>query len=75
MIATEPDSIKVEVIETTREELRRKLLIESMTAIQHAAGQWFACVWGDNCVTTQHLGDATIYGPFATEDEAAEYVA
>lgn len=39
MIATEPDSIKVEVIETTREELRRKLMIESMTAIQHAAAE------------------------------------
>ena len=38
-------------------------------------GQWFACVWGENCVTTQHLGDATIHGPFATEEEAAEYVA
>lgn len=39
---------------------------------EETKGQWFACVWGDNCVTTQHLGDATIHGPFATKDEAAE---
>lgn len=37
-------------------------------------GQWFACVWGDNCDTTQHLGDAAIHGPFDTAEEAAEYV-
>ena len=37
MIATEPDSINVEVTYTTSEELRRKLMIENMTAIQRAA--------------------------------------
>mgnify|MGYP007062849043 CR=1 FL=1 len=37
-----------------------------------AKGKWFACVWGDNCVTTQHLGDATIHGPYDTEVEAKE---
>ena len=37
--------------------------------------QWFACVWGDNCVTSQHLGDAAIHGPFATEEEAEQYLA
>jgi hypothetical protein len=36
--------------------------------------QWFACVWGHNCVTTQHLGDASIHGPFDTAAEAEDYV-
>jgi hypothetical protein len=35
-------------------------------------GMWFVTQWPDHCVTEQHLGDATIHGPFATEAEATE---
>ena len=34
------------------------------------AGKWFVLDWPDHCVTCSHLNDATIHGPYATEDEA-----
>ena len=31
---------------------------------------FFVCDWPEHCVTTQHLGDATIHGPYESESEA-----
>lgn len=40
-----------------------------------AAGKHFVLQWPDHCVTKQHLGDASIIGPFDSSVEAEEYVA
>ena len=34
--------------------------------------QWFVCVWPDQCVTMQHIGDAAIHGPYASREECEE---
>lgn len=31
---------------------------------------WYILDWPEHCVTSHHLGDATIHGPYATEEIA-----
>lgn len=38
--------------------------------VEGAANKWFVVQWPDHCTTEQHLGDAYISDPYATEDEA-----
>jgi hypothetical protein len=39
------------------------------TARDGIGSQWFTLTWGNHCVS-KHLGDATISGPFLSEEEA-----
>lgn len=34
--------------------------------------EWFVIQWPDHCTTEQHLGDAYVYGPYGSEQEAEE---
>jgi len=35
--------------------------------------QFFVCDWPEHCTTTQHLGDATIHGPYESRSEAMSF--
>lgn len=47
--------------------------IDPETAKAVDPGKFVVCIWGDNCQTAQHLGDAAIHGPFDTRQEAETY--
>lgn len=35
------------------------------------AEKWFRLSWPEHCVTCSHLGDATIHGPYNTEEDTS----
>lgn len=45
---------------------------DDRTPIESVGSVWFVIDWPEHCVTGQHLGDATIHGPY-TEAEAMEF--
>lgn len=47
-----------------------QLFTDDFVVRPEIVGKWFVTQWPDHCVTQQHLGDATIYGPYDTQAEA-----
>lgn len=50
------------------------VLDDEHNLIESVMPKFFVVVWPEHCVTTQHLGDASIHGPYVTVEEAASCI-